>query len=340
MKSSALSLFILLVLSLSTRAHSNQCNNILYTTDFSSSIGWQSEGNEDVYIGDGNCRMQNASCGYYNRVYYSIDRPLSETYWSAECDFSILTENPPGHGTGVVVMALTAGTLDFMSYDLAQNYEETYQDGISVVLMSDGSVDNDINNWFFMIEAKKGNYRTFDLSSVIYANSSIPTYYIRLERTSMSGTQLSIFSDSTFTGHLPGSPVSFGIDPDISRLYTIQHGVMTPGYYSRLINGAVDNDLVCDDFFNTSNSLVMTSGVTPYIFPNPSSSIIHVKKSELINFSPGTKYSIINSMGKELVSSVIDATGEVDISRLFEGVFILMITESRKTFLAPIIKVY
>lgn len=282
--------------------------------------------------------MQNAYNGYYNRVYHSLERPLSETYWSAECEFSILTENPQGNGTGAVVMALTAGTLDFMSYDLSQNYEETYQDGIAVVLMSDGSVDNEINNWFFMIEAKKGNYRTFDLSSVIYANSSIPTYYIRLERTSMSGTQLSIYSDSTYTEHLAGSPVSFGIDPDISRLYTVQHGVMTPGYYSRLINAAIDNDLICDDYFNTSNSLVTASGQAPLIFPNPSQSRICVKKDEYNNFSPGTHYSIINTMGKELLSSVLNVSGEIDISKLVEGVFILMITESRKTFIGPVIK--
>lgn len=340
MKATTLPLCILLLLSVSTRAHSNQCNNILYSDDFSSASAWQSEGNGDVYIGDGNCRMQNAYCGYYNRVFHSMERPLSETYWSAECEFSILAENPGGHGTGVVVMALTAGTLDFMSYDLAQNYEETYQDGIAVVLMSDGSVDNDINNWFFMIEAKKGNYRTFDLSSVIYANSSIPTYYMRLERTSMNGTQLSIFSDSAYTEHIPGSPVSFGIDPDISRLYTIQHGVMTPGYYSRLINAAIDNDLICDDYFNTSNSLVMSSNTTPYIYPNPADSYIYVKKDERNQFSPGTKYSIINSVGKELVTSVMNATGIIDISRLAEGVFLLMITETRRTFIAPLIKTH
>lgn len=338
MKSSALSLFIFLIFSITSGAHSNQCNNILYTGNFSSASGWQSEGDGDVYIGDGVCRMQNAYNGYYNRVYLSLERPLSETYWSAECEFSILTENPQGNGTGAVVMALTAGTLDFMSYDLSQNYEETYQDGIAVVLMSDGSVDNEINNWFFMIEAKKGNYRTFDLSSVIYANSSIPTYYIRLERTSMSGTQLSIYSDSAYTEHLAGSPVSFGIDPDISRLFTLQHGVMTPGYYSRLINAAIDNDLICDDYFNTSNSLVMSSNTTPYIFPNPADSYIYVKKDELNQFSPGTKYSIINSVGKELVTSVMNATGIIDISRLAEGVFLLMITETRKTFIAPVIK--
>jgi hypothetical protein len=338
MKATPLFLIIILFVSFSSRAQSVQCDNIIFFDNFSSASSWLSEGDGSVYVNNEKCLMQDAYCGYYNRIYQSMLRPLPESYWRAECDFSILYPNPEGHGTGAVVLALTADTLDFMSYDLLQNYEETFQDGIAVVLMSDGSADNDINNWYFMIEAKKGDFRTFDPFSVIYANSSIPTYHIRLERTSKASTQLSIFSDSSLTEHLPGSPVSFEIDSAISKLKTIQHGVITPGFYPRLINAAIDNDLICSDYIYNSNPMVKAYENKLRIYPNPSSSRIYVKRDDFSEFSPGVKYSVFNSMGKEIIFSELGTTGALDISMLPAGIYFLIIKESQKIFNSPFVR--
>ncbi|NTW32020.1 MAG: T9SS type A sorting domain-containing protein [Bacteroidetes bacterium] len=219
------------------------CSNIILNDDFSSSDNWQSQGNGDVNISNGKCNFSNVYCGNPNRVYRSLNTNLSNNYWKAECEISILNANPSGSGVAEIVLGLTAGTQDFMNDGSA----ETIQDGIIVILSSNSPTDNNINNWFFNIQAKKGNVRTFDASKIIYLNSSISTYYVRLERTANDSTKISIFSDSNFTNQMPGSPLTFAIDPTITGLNTIQHGTSTPGAYSRFINATIDNDFICED---------------------------------------------------------------------------------------------
>ncbi len=320
--------------------HANSCASGLFYDDFTYSTNWQTQGNGQIYIADSACRLENAYCGSYNRVYSVLNRSVSETYWKAECDFTILTENPDGNGTGCVVMALTAGTLDFMSYDITQNYEETYQDGIAVILMSDGSDDNDIDHWYFLIEGKKGIIRSFDLSSVIYANSAQSRYYLRLERLNIGTTQLSIFSDPGFTQHIPGSPVNFDIDPSICRLNTLQHGTITPGMYSRLINATFDNDLVCDDQVNVGTETFLSSFNSMNVFPNPGTTIIRLQTEKGEAIPAGTPYKIISVLGKEVSSKIMNMGNQVDISGLSQGLFFLIIQHSRRTFSIPFEKTF
>jgi hypothetical protein len=313
---------------------------VVFTNDFSSDDSWQTQGNGAVTISNGQCNFVNAFCGEYNRVYHSLNTTLSDNYWQATTEFTIVNPNPYGYGTGVVVLALTAGPLDFESYDASQNYEETYQDGISVVLMSDGSVDNDINNWFFMIEGKKGNIRTFDFSSVIHADASISKYYIKLERVSSELTQLSIFTDPEYINELPGSPVTYAIDPDISRLNTIQHGTITPGYYSRLINASIDNDVICQMAFNTGiSNLFYSSSSEIQVFPNPCVSVINVKPLDN-RIQANASYKVYNLAGTEIASSQLDASRQIDVSNLVEGTFLIRIMESEKTYWAKFHKAY
>ena len=166
---------------------------------------------------------------------------LSDIYWKGECDFKILSTNPSGNGSDATVMALTAGNLNFMS----DGGVESNQDGIAVTFGSASPTDNNINNWYFCIQEKKGNIR--NASTNIFASASVAHYYVRLERATQGTAKLSVFSDSTFTTHLPGSPVTFSITSTITGLNIIQHGVNAGGNPNRLINASIDNDLICDN---------------------------------------------------------------------------------------------
>jgi hypothetical protein len=250
-----------------------QCGDLVFADDFSNPSPWQIQGNGAINVSNGSCNLVNAYGGSYNRTFRNIGTTVSNTYWKAECKLHLPGSNPPGFGSGAIVLALTADTLDFMTLDSSQGYAETNQDGIAVVLYS-GSTSHNINSWFFMIEGKKGNVRTYDLNSIIYANSSISDYYIRLERTGAGATRLSVFSDAQFTVPLNGSPVSFSINPFISGLNVIQHGSFTPGSPTRLTNCSIDNDTIChaastfneciplfsDNFSTPSNWNLQTNG--------------------------------------------------------------------------------
>ena len=209
--------------------------------EFSNSTNWQSQGDGKVNISNGKCNFNNVYEGNYNRIYKELGCNLFDSYWKSECDFSINSTNPSGYGCSAIVMALTSGDLNFIS----DVYGETDQDGIAVTFGSGSQSDNNINNWYFCIQSKKGNLRTVSTTK-IYANTSTSCYFIRMERINSGTVELSIFSDSTLTTHLSGSPISFSINSSITGLNTVQHGVNEGGSTSRLINAKIDNDFICE----------------------------------------------------------------------------------------------
>jgi hypothetical protein len=300
------------------------CSNIILSDNFLSATNWVSVGNGGVNISNGTCNFNNVSGGAYNKVLRDLNTTLSDSYWNAECDFLLTSANPSGHGTGAVLMALTAGNLDFM-WDLVA---ETNQDGIAVVLNSDNPYDENINNWKFIIESKKGNIRTYT-STGISASSSISSYYIRLERTSSNMTQLSIYSDASHTIHLQGSPITFGIDASITGLNTIQHGVATAAYAPRQLSATIDNDLICQE---------KVEGITSYknndqiiIFPNPSGNYINIKFDELSNETL-KKYYIYNLQGAEVRSDMLNQFDRINISNLLNGTYIIKFISDNEVY--------
>jgi hypothetical protein len=325
--------FILLALlcnSFLSHSIAGSTENLFFSDDFSNPSTWTMQGNGAVYAGDSICHFNNVFCGDYNRVYRSMGNTLTTFNWRTECEFTILNANPFGYGTGEVVMALTAGPLDFMSYNAAQSYNETDQDGIAVVLLSTSSSDNNINHWFFMIEAKKGDVRTYDLDEVIYADASISKYFIRLDRLAPDYVELSIFSDPDHLIPLPGSPVSFVIDPGINRLNTIQHGTITPGFYTRLINGELDNDNVYTDSYDMQGLIAQAAKLGISVYPNPASSTISVKADDGKALKD-QYYHIFDLLGTEVASDFYEPSKPIDVSRLVKGAFILVLNGTERT---------
>ena len=135
------------------------------------------------------------------------------TYFRAECKFTITNANPSGNGAGTLIMGLTAGTLDFSAYDASMSFATTVQDGICADINSSSPTDNNINDWQFFLTAKKGGVGTSVTG--IYANSSIKTYCVRFVRIAVDTARLSVFTDSSFTLQLPGSPITEAIDSTI-----------------------------------------------------------------------------------------------------------------------------
>jgi len=229
------------------KVNAQVCTRTIFTDNFSTPANWTAVGSGAVNVSGGTCNLDSVYDGVYNKVYQNIGSTLSNTYFKAQCKFTLLGANPSGNGVGAIVMALTAGTQDYITTDSSTAYTETSQDAIGVVINSDDPYDNNMSDWYFLTEAKKGNVRTFNQATEIHLNPAISTYYIQLERVSAGVTRLSIFSDSTYTTHIAGSPTTFVIDSSIAGLTTVQHGTSTPGWYYRFNNSKIDNDLICDD---------------------------------------------------------------------------------------------
>ncbi len=304
--------------------HGQSCEYVLFADDFSNPSGWQSQGTGDVNVGNGICNFANVYSGSYNRVYQATTAIFPDTYWRADFDFSILNPNAYG-GVGEVLLALTAGPLDFISYDLSQGYLETTQDGIAVILHSDNANDNDINHWYFIIEGKKGASRLFDVGNVIHANSAISDYYIRLERSSYGLTQLSICTDQNYTNHLPGSPVTYAIDPTITGLNHVQHGTSTPGTPTRNINATIDNDFICGDPFQpTAIDPLHGNNDGLLVFPNPGNTTVQVALEGMGTLD--CAYTIYNMVGSSIVTEHLPESRQIDVTQLPAGNYLIMVT--------------
>jgi hypothetical protein len=301
------------------------CNYNILTDDFSSSANWQSEGNGDVNISNGKCNFSNVCDGSPNRVYRSLNTTLSDNYWKAECSFSILNANPPGHGTSDNILTLTDGTLDY----------ENSQNAIVAFITSSDPTDNDINNWYFGIGYNKGS-GGHNCISRIYANSSISSYYIRLERIGIGLIQLSVFTDSAFSTDLPGSPIAFEIDSTITGLNTVQHATCTIGSPARLINATVDNDLICEQTSTGINETVLTANNLS-VYPNPACSYITIRKN---NKKPDSFIlTLRNIQGQAEISKniVFENTYTIDLSNLTNGMYFLTLHNDKDNYTTKVV---
>jgi hypothetical protein len=320
-------LILLAILSgLFVRANSG-CKNIVFENHFSDPTDWTMVGNGGLTIASNALNFNNVHDAGYNKVYKDLGFFLSNYYWKARCTFSILSPNPQGSGPGDVVMAITAGNLDFVSYDQSSGYMETSQDGIAVVLNSIDPTDNNMHDWGFFIESKKGNQRVASVPSQIFADPAVGTYYIQLERTGAGFAQLSIFTDSAFTIPLLGSPVQFAIDPGIGNLNTIQHGVSTPGFNTRCITAKLTDDLICQDadlqrpgMANFPNSIQL------FPYPNPVVDAISVKAGDLP--SGIQDYAIYNLRGEQVAKGRMNSEQSIPVSDLPDGIYMFRLTDA------------
>jgi hypothetical protein len=332
MKKATLFLFTLFIAAWGRQALAQTCNRTLLTDDFSNAANWQAIGSGSVSVAGSECRFAAAESGAEERIHRSLGDTLSDTYWKAETKLS-LSPNQPGKGAGAVVVALTAGTLDFMSYDASQSYQETNQDGIGVLLHSTLATDNNRNNWYFIAEAKKGDVRSFNLPDVIFARDVVSTYYVRLERAGRDSMRLSVFTDSTWTTPIPGSPKTTVLDSTITNLTTLQHGTITPGTSSRVITGSLDNDVVCDDQIIIGvEPRVDARGAGLTAYPNPTNGILHVRTAEgQVPGGKGLEWTILDMMGRVVVTPSPDSNGAIDVSALAGGVYWMRLVDRKTT---------
>lgn len=312
------------------------CKRLVLQEDYSSDANWYHHGDGSVHINNGVCLLDQVANGSYNRVYKDLQVELSDTYWKAEFRYSILSPNPSSRGAGAVVLALTADTLPFIAHESSQGFIETNQDGIGIVLFSNSHTDHNINNWLFLIEDKKGSNRNFDLSKGIYLDALITDYYLRLERISKNKTQMSVFSDSSFSSHLPGSPVIYPIDSSITDLTMIQHGISTPGSPQRLAHATIDDSFICDNGQQNATFLDWKAENHPQllVYPNPAKDRVVIRNEHYNWHFQKTRYSIYTINGAKVLSNQLDENGQIDVSDLVTGMYLIQVLGKERTYRA------
>lgn len=283
---------------------------------YSDSTLWTHIGpTNNVIVNGGTCQFNDAFCDHYDKVLRQLPFTLSDNYWKAELKFSITATNAPGNGVAANLFVATAGSLDVWSYDAGGGYALTNQDGINISLATVDIYDNNIDNWRFTFYSKKGNTTPVS-SGVIFASSNISTYYLRLERFAADSGRLSVFSDTAYINHIPGSPVTSAIDPSITGLSYIQHGVATWGYNTRHLSGIIDSLYICNGGLTGIAEEANKKSI--FIYPDPAGTSIKIFTGE-----SSSAISIFNYFGKKVYENTSETNPEIDISSFSNGLYFL-----------------
>ncbi len=326
---------------LNTPPPSSTCGNSVFTSNFSTN-NWQLASNGQVNVANGTFNFNNTVCGYENRAYKAINATLSNNYWKAQTDFSVFSNSSINEGTGVIVMAISAGNQDYMGSWLNGNYTESNQDALAIVFSSTGPYDGNFNNWYFTLQDKLGSVRT-PSSALVMTYNGINKYYLTLERTSSTTASLSVFIDSLRTIHAIGSPISHTFSQTLTGLNTIQHGSATAGWYSRIVNGKIDNDLICQGELSSSiDEVVATSEIinAATVYPNPSNDVINVlfDNNKKIIAKDKYAYTIIDLSGKKIEAGELNTDNKIAIQNLKSGVYLLQLMNKKSKFNVRFIK--
>ena len=290
------------------------CEQTFYD-GYSDSTLWTHVGpTANVIVDAGTCQFNNAWCDHYDKVLRQLPFTLSDNYWKAEFKFAVTATNAAGNGVGAHLLAATAGNLDVWTYDATSGYAFTNQDGISVLLQTVATNDNNIDHWQFIGFSKKGN-NTESLSTGINASSSISTYYLRIERFAIDSIRLSVYSDTAYSNHLPGSPVTSAIDPAITGLNYIQHGVVTQGYNSRHLTGIIDSLNICNGGL-AGIAGESTIKKTFSLFPNPANDILNISFSGLPD-----SIGVFNIFGQKMFENLSSTNKSFSVASFPNGIY-------------------
>ena len=229
----------------------------------------------------------------YNRIFRQVPGlPAISTHFTARCKFKPIDGNSPGH----FIMVFTQNGDDPAVYNLP-GYPPTHNNALGVSFFSPVTPNSHncclnpqdpSNPWGFHLYTKNDSIANQPLHSLsIPVGNMNQDYYIQLQRWSASEISLSVFSDSLFTQHLPGSPICGRLDESFGTLSYLQQGVITTGSWYRHIRAMIDDVQICDS---------VNCNVCSFTEVNP---VTGTKQNILVTSTNG-ELTIYSSDGKEL----------------------------------------
>jgi gliding motility-associated-like protein len=235
------------------------CDSAIFSDDYTNPAAWTFNltAANSISIFNGTLNYNAAYCSDYNIASRNLPFVLSKQYWKAECVFTPFYGNSPGH----YVMAFTAGVQDPISQG-PPTYALTNQDAIVIYYAYPTGptsynccTNPNFGPWRIVARAKKGNTLYPESTGIPVTNLSAPAY-VRFEMFQNAHGKLSIYSDSLFSNHVPGSPVEICVDSTITGLNRIQQGVITWGSSYRELTASIDKLTVTNKFFSSCDSII------------------------------------------------------------------------------------
>ena len=157
------------------------------------------------------------------RVHRSLGFTLSDTTWHARITMNFSLMTAPGH----LVTQFNSGTGDPVS---------VAEDRLTL------NLGNDTNS---LLLARYDNAihggAGWDASGSTIGLSTSTQYYVAQTRLSSTSFRLNVFSDSTYTTNITGSPVTYTIASTIQNLANFHSGNTGTGNSGRIVTGTLDS---------------------------------------------------------------------------------------------------
>lgn len=222
-----------------------QCD---FYEDYSSSAGWTQVGSEVEILNGKVYFLNGAKCReFQKRLNAPLGTTLDEEYcWQVQFEFTPtavgVKNNLPY--SGHLILGLTAGTND-IHFDCIDppctGHPKGYQDGITVNYSAQNPPTGEL--FFHIVVRDSGaEYQSPHIVSLPLGT----THFVKLEKSQAGKVTLSVYSNSSFTNHVTGSPVVLNYPGSVNGLSHVQHGNIIRGELRRQLTGTLDN--LCIDW--------------------------------------------------------------------------------------------
>ncbi|MFI5141937.1 MAG: T9SS type A sorting domain-containing protein [Bacteroidia bacterium] len=272
-----------------------------YATDYSGPTGWTFNG-IDQTISGGTFNFNATPDGAYNYATDTLPCILSDSAWNCTVDFKYTARG--ANGVGHTILGVQAGTQD--TWNTGVGFSTSNQSCLAVYINCpiNGLQTSDS----IYGRAKSGNTWS-NPSKGIYIGMGTQ-YYFTLERLSTTQGRVSVFTNSSRTTHIAGSPQTFVIQNTTTGLHVIEHGCIPQGYSGRTMTATIDNFNICGN-------------AEPFRLADPSTMSIATKTADLVNIYPnpnnGTFTIETGSNEKPTTVMLYDVTGKLVLQQSIIG---------------------
>lgn len=206
----------------------SQCN---YSNTYSSAAGWTLNGGS-YSIGPNVFQFNNTPCDAYNFAVRQMPCTLSDDGWCADIDFFYQSRDP--FGVAHTLLSFTSNAAN--SWNALPGYSISNNNVIEVYLNSPPNAAAGTES----ISANSKSGITWGTATTPVNVTPGNTYFLRLQRLSLTQGLLTIYQDAARTIQF-APPQCFTIAATVTNLNFVQHGCIPQGYVDRRLRGTLDN---------------------------------------------------------------------------------------------------
>jgi hypothetical protein len=292
------------------------------TIPYSNSTGWTFNGSTESISG-GTFNFSVTPCGAYNYAVDSLPCYVSDSAWVSNVDFIYTARS--SYGPAYTILGVQAGTQDTWNSGPIGSLVSSTQNAVAMYLNCPPSGAQSTDSIFG--RAKSGNTWGTPSKGIHIAMGT--QYYLSLQRVSSTLGKVFVYTNSSHSAQVAGSPQTFPIAATTTGLHVIEHGCIPQGYSGRTQTGTIDNFNICgnEEGYRLANPTTMGIESTKIsdvvnVYPNPNNGSFTIETNGNEKQNTVMLYDVT---GKLVLSQIIIGKATIDAGNLNAGIYNLSI---------------